>query len=657
MPELIVAPYGAWESPLPLSLLTVGVIHLIETPTAADGVRWWIEGRPEEEGRQVLIRRDPDGTQTRLTPEGFNARTRVHEYGGAPYLIDGDLVVVSDFVTGRLNRVVAPGQLEPLTLDRQWRFADLAADPDRKRVIAIREDHEPETIARHGQAENAIVAIDVTAGEVTVLVDGADFYAAPRLSPDGKWLAWLEWHHPNMPWDGTELRLAPVGAEGALGTPATIAGSTSDWISQPRWSPHGVLHFVAEPTGWMNLYRLVDGRVEAVAPMEAEFAPPDWHVGNSSSAFLADGSVVAVGRSRGRDRLYRIDATGHVDLIDVPFTEMRGLTADGHRVVLLGASPAASTAVVDLDPASGAWTTLQNAMSVPIEPADLSVPESVEFPTTGGRTAFGLYYPPYNRSFRGPEGTRPPLLVYSHGGPTSAATTDLSFVLPVQLLASRGIATLDVEYGGSTGRGRAYRQRLEGEWGVVDVDDCCNGARWLAQQGLVDVEHMGIIGGSASGYTTLCAVTFRDVFRAGISYFGIGDLETSMADLHKFESRYGDRLIGPYPERKDLWHDRSPLNFPNRISCPILIMQGTDDRIVPPAQAEQIVEALRQKQLPHAYLLFPGEGHGFRAAETIIRSFEGELSFLGQIFGFEPADPIDPLEVQFLADDRRTSAR
>jgi dipeptidyl aminopeptidase/acylaminoacyl peptidase len=332
--------------------------------------------------------------------------------------------------------------------------------------------------------------------------------------------------------------------------------------------------------------------------------------------------------------------------MDLPFTEMSGLTLDGDRVVMRAASPTTPAAVIDFDPASGSWTELRRATDTPFDPADIAVPQSVEFPTTDGRTAFGLYYPPTNRAFVGPEGDLPPLVVTSHGGPTAAAYTGLT--VSVQLFTSRGYAVLDVDYGGSTGYGTEYRKRLEGEWGVVDVDDCVNGAAWLAGQGLVDEARLAIRGGSASGYTTLCAVTFRDQFKAGVSYFGIGDLETFETQTHKFESRYTGSLVGPYPEAKQLYHDRSPLNFTERISCPVLILQGAEDKVVPAEQAEQIVDALWERRLPHAYLLFPGEDHGFRAAENIIRSFEAELSFYGQIFGFEPADPIEPIKVEFL---------
>lgn len=640
------APYGAWASPFPISLLAVGIVAIGETK-AADGVRWWLEGRPEEKGRQSLWRHDPDGTITRLTPEGFNTRTRVHEYGGAPYLIDGDVVVVSDFDTGRLNRLTGPGELSPLTAERAWRFADLEIDRPRNRLIAIREDHDPKTLTDHGEAVNSIVAVDLTSGDVAVLVEGADFYAAARLSPDGSQLAWLEWRHPNMPWDGTELRLAAVTADGSIGPATSVAGSASDWISQPRWSPDGVLHFAAEPTGWMNLYRLGPDGVEALAPSDIEFVFPDWNFGYSTYQFADDGAIIAIGRSRGRDRLYRIGpAAGAIAEIPVPFTEMSALAIDGGTAVMRAASPTAPAAVVELELDSGARTSLRQATDLVFDPADLSVPESIEFPTTGGKTAFGQFYRPHNRSYVGPPGALPPLIVTSHGGPTAAAYAALA--VGMQLFTSRGFAVLDVDYGGSTGYGRDFRKRLEGEWGVVDVDDCVNGAAWLVERGLVDGNKLAIRGGSASGYTTLCAVTFRDTFSAGTSYFGIGDLETFETQTHKFESRYTGSLVGPYPERKDLYHDRSPLNFTERISCPVLILQGAEDRVVPPAQAEQIVDALWEKHLPHAYLLFAGEDHGFRAAENIIRSFEAELSFYGQIFGFEPADPIEPIVVEFL---------
>ncbi len=645
-PAPIARPHGSWESPIPIDLLTRGAVTLGEIH-AEGGVRWWLEGRPDEDGRQVLVRYGPDGGETRLSPDGFNVRDRVQEYGGGAYAVDGDLVIVSDFATGRLHRVAAPERLEPLTPDgRAWRFADLAIDRRRNRVLAIREDHEPATVARHGQAENGLVAIDLASGEVTVLAAGSDFFSSPRLSPDGRRLAWLRWDHPNLPWDGTELVLADLDAAGQPANARVVAGGPSDWIAQPRWSPDGVLHFVAEPAGWMNLFRLIDGATEPVAELAAEFAFPDWVFGASNYAFAGDGSIIAVGRSGGSDRLYRLRAGRPAEPIDVSWTEMGYLATEGQAVILRAASPSEPWAIIELDVDRGTRRVLRHSLTTTFDPADISMSRHVEFPTTGERTAFGLFYPPHNRSFVEPVGDLPPLIVTSHGGPTAQASS--AFAVATQLFTSRGFAVLDVDYGGSTGYGRDYRKRLDGQWGVVDLDDCVAGARWLAAEGLVDGERLAIRGGSASGYTTLCAVTFSDAFSAGTSYFGIGDLETFVEQTHKFESRYLDRLIGPYPGRRDLYHARSPLNFADRISCPVLILQGAEDRVVPPAQAEQIVDALWERHLPHAYLLFPGEDHGFRAAANVIRSFEAELSFYGQVFGFEPADAIAPIEVQFL---------
>jgi dipeptidyl aminopeptidase/acylaminoacyl peptidase len=644
-----VAPFGSWASPFRIDRLTDRVVFLSEARGIA-GVRWWLEGRPEEGGRQVLIRRDTDGTLTRMTPEGFNARSRVHEYGGGATLVSGDLVVVSDFVSGRLNRVLRPGELQPFTPERQWRYADLVHDPARNRLIAIREDHEPETVASHGEWNNDLVAIDLASGEVTVLAEGSDFYAAPRTSPDGTTLVWLEWHHPNMPWDGTELRMAEIGEDGSLAEPRTIAGSDRDRISQPRWSPEGILHFAAEPTGWMNLYRYVEGRIEQVSDLEAELVGPDWQFGYASYAFLPDGEVIGTARSGGRDQVIRITWDGEISTIDLPYTEIGSISIDGDRLVVRAAGPAQPAVVADVD-LSGNVEVLRSATPFTPELEDVSIPQHVEFATTGGRTAYGNFYPPTNRSFVGPSGELPPLIVTSHGGPTAAAFS--GFATGIQLFASRGYAVLDVDYGGSTGYGRDYRKRLEGEWGVVDVDDCVAGAKFLAEQGLVDGDRLAIRGGSASGFTTLAALAFTDDFDAGCTYFGIGDLRAFVKDTHKFESRYLESLVGPWPEKEQVYLDRSPSLHAERITSPVLVQQGAEDKIVPQAEAERIVDALFERRIPHAYLLYPGEDHGFRGRDAIIRSFGAELSFYAQVFGFEPADDIEPLEIQFLDESRR----
>ena len=645
---VIAAPFGSWASPFRIERLTDRVVFLSEA-RGIDGVRWWLEGRPDESGRQVLIRRETDGTLTRMTPEGFNARSRVHEYGGGATLVSGDLIVVSDFATGRLHRVVRPEELVPLTPERGWRYADMQHDPARNRLIAIREDHEEATVATHGEWNNDLVAIDLDSGEITVLASGADFYAAPELSPDGTTLAWVEWRHPNMPWDGTELRLATVGPDGSLVEPRTIAGSQRDWISQPRWSPEGILHFAAEPTGWMNLYRYVDGRIEQVTDLEAELVGPDWQFGYVSYAFLDGGEILATARSGGRDQLIRVAPNGAVTNVDLPYTEIGSLSIDGDRVIIRGAGPAHPAVVAEID-LDGGIEVLRNATPFAPDLEDVSIPRHIEFPTTGGRTAFGNFYAPTNRSFVGPAGELPPLIVTSHGGPTSGAFS--GFATGVQLFASRGYAVLDVDYGGSTGYGRDYRKRLEGQWGVVDVDDCVAGAKYLAEQGLVDGQRQAIRGGSASGFTTLAALAFTEQFDAGCTYFGIGDLRAFVKDTHKFESRYLESLLGPWPEAEQVYLDRSPSLHAEKITAPVLVQQGADDQIVPQAEAERIVDALFERRIPHAYLLYQGEDHGFRASESIIKSFASELSFYAQVFGFEPADDIETLEIQFLEESR-----
>ncbi|MBI2777890.1 MAG: S9 family peptidase [Chloroflexi bacterium] len=645
MPNPTTAPYGSWVSSIPIERVTDGAIFLSEA-RGAGGVRWWLEGRPEEQGRQGLVRRDPDGTITRLTPPGFNARSRVHEYGGAATLVSGELIVVSDFVTGRLHRVIAPEVLEPLTPERDWRFADLEHDEPRGRLYAIRESHEADVVAEHGEWVNDLVSIDLATGEVTSIASGSDFYASPRLSPDGRTLVWVEWNHPNMPWDGAELQLATIGEGGDPGPATTIAGSPSDWVSQPRWSPDGVLHFVAEPDGWMNLYRYRGGAAEAIAPMAVELAEPEWIFGNHTYDFLGDGSIVAAGRSAGRDRLYRIDPGGGVVEIETPYSEIGALSLDGDTVILRGVGPLEPGQLAEIDPWTGERTVLRRGTPFIPDPAIASIARHIEFPTTGGVTAHGNYFAPTNPEFRAPDGELPPLIVTSHGGPTSAGFS--GWATTFQLWTSRGYAVVDVDYRGSTGYGREYRKALNGVWGIADVDDCVAAAEYLVAEGLADPRRLAIRGGSASGFTTLAALAFRRTFSAGTTMFGIGDLRAFVKDTHKFESRYLEGLVGKWPEEQQRYLDRSPALHADQIVAPVLVEQGAEDRVVPPSEAERIVDALWERHVPHAYLLFPGEDHGFRGRDAIIRSIGAEMSFYGQVFGFTPADDVEPVEIKFL---------
>jgi dipeptidyl aminopeptidase/acylaminoacyl peptidase len=636
-----VAPYGSWKSPITSDLIVAGTIRLGQVIPDGEDL-YWIESRPAEGGRQVIVHRSPDRRTADVTPAPFNARTRVHEYGEGDYTVQGGVVYFANFADQRIYRQEAGGPPTPLTPAADLRYADAVVDP-RGRLICVREDH----TAAGREPANTLVSIPLDGGAGRVLISGSDFYSTPRLSPDGSRLAWLAWNHPNMPWDGTELWVTDLGPDGNLGRAERVAGGPAESVFQPEWSPDGTLHFVSDRTGWWNLYRYRGGAVEPLCPMEAEVGRPQWVCGMSTYAFGRDGRIFCAYNQRGTWHLAGIDpGTGRLEPIEAPYTEIASLRAAGDRLVFVAGSPAEPTAVVRLDPATGRAEVLRRSTTLAIDPGYISVPQAVEFPTEGGRTAHAFYYPPHNRDFTAPAGERPPLLVRSHGGPTSAASAVLH--PEYQFWTSRGFSVLDVNYGGSTGYGRAYRQRLDGAWGIVDVDDCVNGARYLAERGLVDPGRLAIRGGSAGGYTTLCALTFRSFFRAGASHYGVSDLEALARDTHKFESRYLDRLVGPYPERRDLYRERSPIHFTERLSCPVIIFQGLEDKVVLPNQAERMVAALRAKGLPVAYVPFAGEQHGFRRAENIKRALDGELYFYSRIFGFKLAEPVEPVPIENL---------
>jgi len=637
----IAAPYGSWVSAIRVEHLVGETVRLAEPWIDGDDV-YWVEGRPAEAGRRTLVRASADGTITDLTVPPYDVRTRIHEYGGGSYVVAGGTVVFSNLADGRLHRldpgVDAP---VPITPPGPFRYGDLRFDTGRRRFLAVREALVPD-----GQPVAAIVEIPLDGDrEPTVLVDGPDFLAAPRLSPDGGRLAWLEWDHPDMPWDATRLRVAPVLEDGTLGGSDLAAGGPDESIVQPEWSPDGVLHLISDRSGWWNLYRIVDGpRLEPLAPTDAEFADPAWIFDRSSYGFLPDGSIVAVARAGGRDRLVHLVPGEFVGEVDGPFTELDGLRTGPSTVAAIAGAPSQAALVATFDPVTLAPSgILRRSTALDLEPAWIAQPEPITYPSAGGRSAHALYYPPTNPDFTGPPGERPPLVVLSHGGPTANASTSLN--LGTQLLTSRGIAVVDVDYAGSTGYGREYRNALRGAWGVADVDDAVAAARFLVDRGDVDGERLAIEGGSAGGFTTLAALAFRDVFAAGISEFGIGDLEAMARDTHKFESRYLDRLVGPYPDAAAIYRQRSPVHALDEITCPLLVVQGLDDKIVPPAQAEAVVAALAANGVPHAYLAFEGEGHGFRGATAIRRTLEAELAFLGAVFGFTPADDLAPLEL------------
>lgn len=628
------APYGAWPSPISADVVAAGATPL--SSVVLDGADiYWLAGRAAEAGRTSMMRQRAAGPAQELTARPFNVRNRVHEYGGGAYAVAGGVVVFSHHADNRLYRLPsdagAGSAPEAFTAPGRQRFADFVIDAPRARLVAVREQH-PEDEGSHAQPVNTICAVGFDGGE-RVLVMGNDFYSSPRLSPDGSRLAWLCWDHPRMPWQGTELWVAEVQADGRLGTPARVAGGPQESVCQPEWSPSGVLHFVSDRSGWWNLYCLRgDGATEALCPMEAEFATPHWTFGNALYGFGAGGDIIASYIEQGVSKLGRLrPGSAALEPIATPYQEIRELRVGAGCAVVLAGSPTIAAEIARIDLATGERQVLERSIAELPALGYLSVPQSISYPSAGGRTAYAFYYPPANQELRGAPGEKPPLIVISHGGPTGMAASTLN--LKTQYWTSRGFGVLDVNYGGSTGFGRAFRDALKGQWGVVDVEDCIAGARHLVAQCLADGERLIIRGSSAGGLTTLCALTFHDVFKLGASYYGVSDLKGLDDDSHKFESHYNEYLIAPKAQAEAVYAERSPINHTQRLSRPMIFFQGLDDKVVPPQQSEAMVNALRQRGIPVEYVALEGEGHGFRKADTIVRTLQAELSFYQRMFG------------------------
>ena len=632
-------PYGSWRSPITSDLIVAGSIRLSDI--TVDGDIYWLELHPKEKGRLILVQRKADGSTARLTADGHNVRTRVHEYGGGSYAISEGVCYYSNFADQRLYRLESGKAPQPITTDGACRYADYVVDRNRDLLFCVREDHRGS-----GEAINSVAKVRCTGDEVgEMIVSGHDFYSSPRLSPDGTRLAWLAWDHPNMPWDGTELWVGEVLADGSLGQIDHIAGGSSESICQPEWSPDGILYFISDRTGWWNLYRHQGDQIEALYGVNADLGLPQWRFGLSTYAFESAEQIVFTISRQGRSHLARLNTrTLALEMIETPFAQIQSLRIAAGQAIFVASSASKPASVVQFDLDSHQHEVLRRSSDITIDPACISSPQAIEFPTEDGLAAHAFYYPPTNQEHQGPANERAPLLVLSHGGPTSA--TSPTYNLKIQYWTSRGIAVVDVNYGGSTGYGRAYRERLNGRWGIMDVDDCVNAALYLVDRGEADGKRLAIAGGSAGGYTTLAALTFRDVFGAGASHFGVADPARLARDTHKFESRYLDNLIGPLPEAVDLYNERSPIHHVDRLSCPLILFQGLEDAIVPPDQADMMFEAVKAKGIPVAYLPFEGEQHGFRKAENIKRCLDAELYFYSKIFGFEPADPIEPVEIE-----------
>lgn len=638
----VVAPYGSWPSPITALDAARGGARPDQVRAVGHDL-FWTEVRPAEQGRTVVVQLAEGGTRRDVTPTGRNCRSRVHEYGGGAFCVGGGSLFFCDDADQRVYRQpLAGGSPLPITPPAALRFADLTYDPVRGRVVAVCEDH-----SSAGEPLNTLVAIAADGSGVTTLARGHDFFASPAPRADGKALAWIAWDHPHMPWRSTQLWLAPLDADGRPLAPRVVAGGDGESVQQPLWSPAGELLFVSDANGFWNLWRLGDGRPRPVAPMRAELGRPQWVFGRASYGFRDARTVVANAIDRARSGLVTIDlASGRVAPIASGCSDIESVVVTGDRVAFVGASGTSLPAVhvVELD--TGVRRTHAVASDAALAPFAVE-PESIEIPAGGGRHASAFLYLPKNPERNAPAGSKPPLMVLGHGGPTSMTAPALNAALAYWL--SRGFAVADVNYAGSTGFGRAYQDLLAGEWGVVDVADCCAAALYLVHAGRVDPERLVIRGRSAGGYTTLCALTFHDVFKAGASHFGIGDLAALARDTHKFESRYTDWLVAPYPERADLYAERSPLLHADRLRAPVIFFQGLEDRVVPPEQSERMANALRAKGIPVAYVAFPGEQHGFRKAENVARSLEAELAFYAAVLRFPLPAPAPTVHIDNLA--------
>jgi dipeptidyl aminopeptidase/acylaminoacyl peptidase len=637
--------FGSWNSAITTDLMLSDSVGLGEISAYGNDI-YWIEMRPQEKGRYVVVKRSPDGQRTDVIPPEFNARSRVHEYGGGSYIMTDKGLVFTNFSDQALYLVSSENNCLKLTRSEACRYADIIYDKDKCRLICVREDHSNE----NNEAINTIVAVLLSGQkDEKILVEGADFYSNPRISHDGKQLCWISWQHPNMPWDNTSLSTADINNSGELETPLHIVGgdNNNEAVCQPVWSPDNTLYFVSDKSNWWNLYRVTSDTnehvIESIIEMEAEFAVPQWSFRECNYDFVNKDSILAIYRQKGLAYIALININEKsLETLELPYTDFDSIVSNENKPWFLAASSTQFPSIIEYDIQQKKISVLRKANNLNIDEKNISIGEFLTFPVGNNNNAHAFFYRPENKDFIGLDGEKPPLIVVSHGGPTGESHNGLKMV--IQFFSSRGFAVLDVNYGGSSGYGRAYRQRLNGEWGIVDVNDCSKAALYVAEQGWVDRERLAIRGGSAGGFTTLASLAFTDVFKAGASHYGVSDLEALAKETHKFESRYLDSMIGPYPEEQEHYKSRSPVHAVDRLSCPVIFFQGLEDKIVLPNQAEMMVNALKEKGIPVAYIAYEGEQHGFRQAKNIKRTLEAELYFYSTIFNFECADEIEPVE-------------
>ena len=632
--------YGAWPSPVSAAAIAAGASTLAELRSHADTL-YWLESRPQEAGRTTLMAAVDGNPPRELTPAPFSVRSRVNEYGGGAYLpCDAGVFFIHDG-DGDLYLERARGDTCRLTdWQRARRLGDLCWDPLHQRIIAVCE--QPRTTR---EPENSLIALSVdvdlgTSGECTTLHRGHDFYAAPRLAPNHGHLAFVAWDHPNMPWDGAFLKLAHIDAEGLLGAETVIAGGASEAVQQPLWLPDESLVFISDINGFWNVYRYDPSGLHGLLTEGAEYAEAPWNLGQSSIVAVGPGHLVAVRFADGAGELVLIDAQGgFASPLPADWLEYQSLCTITGALAFIGSRADGPPAIV-IQPLDGAAPRVVTRASMPAIAADaIAFAQPRSFPTRDGARVHANVYQPRNPRAASPAGERPPLLVMVHGGPT--ARTSAALNLRVQYFTSRGWDVLDVDYRGSSGYGRQYREALNGRWGQRDVSDCEDAVRGLLLDGLVDAARIAIRGSSAGGFTVLSALTQSTLFGAGASLYGIGDLAALARETHNFESRYLDTLVGD----QTALAARSPLRHVQRIRSPVIFLQGADDRIVPPGQANAMVAALRERRVPVAHIEFPGEGHGFRLAAHIERALESEYAFFCRIFGIQPHDTLPRLEI------------
>jgi dipeptidyl aminopeptidase/acylaminoacyl peptidase len=618
-------PFGTWPSPVGAARAAAAALRLSQ-PQLDAGFVYWLEGRPAEGGRQTVMRALLAGGEPAEVTPGRSVRSRVHEYGGGDYRVWRGLLIGADPDGGAFRAGAADGALR--SARSAARYGDFAFSPDGRWIVAVEEEH------GEGEPANRLVALSAEGRERRVLADVHDFVSSPCFSPDGRRLAFLSWEHPDMPWDATALRVVGFGPEGPVGAPRRVAGGGEESIFQPSFSPGGVLTFVTDRSGWWNLWQERGEALRPLHPCEAEFGLPQWALGLSTHGHESEDAILCTARSGGRDRLGRVHpGSGRFEPIPLPFECVEGLAVAGGQAAFVASGGRRPPAVCVLDLASRALREVRRAYEDDLEPGWISAPEAVAFPSDEGYTVHAFLYRPVHPACRAPAGERPPLVVRSHGGPTGCFSPALR--LGLQYWTSRGFAVIEVNYAGSSGYGRSYRNLLREQWGVRDVADCAAAARFASGEGAADPARLLASGGSAGGYTTLCLLTFREEFAAGASHYGIGDLEALARDTHKFESRYLERLVGPWPACAERYRARSPVRFPERLARPVIFFQGSEDRVVPPAQTEAMVEALARRGVPHAYVRFEGEGHGFRRAENLATALEGERWFYGRALGFD----------------------